>query len=479
MESFPNSDVEGYLSDESGLTGEAAAMVFPETPENVQDALQSAGSSNLTVTFQGARTGICGGAVPQGGLIINFSRMNKPLDFYYDPITGTGGITVQAGFTLEQLRIALDKKQIDTDLFNEAARESWKEYRQDETRLMFLPNPSEKTATLGGIVCTAAGGGRSGIHVAPEIRDITLVLPDGRQLFVCHNDTCIEGIPVSDAIEVICGSEGLYGAVVILTLVLHKQAPEHYGLLGYFFEYAQIPLFMEKLGTALKSVRGVNILTADFFDSSCAAFAVVLDNAPEELGRYPLFPPNTAAALWLELGGDEDSLFSALEAALTALEQCGAMADMALAAAGGRDFERLGRLRHLLTEAANLADSGRHPLLADITAPLSEWPEVIQFIVSTLKKTGLTYTLMGHLLWGSISLRFPGIQQSAENVLINLLKEAVLQRCRCEGDHGIGRIKRNQFRLLNPLEEAAILELKNKLDPAGRINPEVLVGHGE
>jgi len=136
----------------------------------------------------------------------------------------------------------------------------------------------------------------------------------------------------------------------------------------------------------------------------------------------------------------------------------------------------------LLTEAANLADLGRPPILADITVPRHEWLETIRFIDATLKRAGLIYTHMGNLSWGSISLRFPGIQPSAENVLASLLasllKEPALFKCRCEGDHGIGRVKKSQFRLLNPQEEAAILDLKKNIDPAGRINPGVLVDIG-
>jgi FAD/FMN-containing dehydrogenase len=230
---------------------------------------------------------------------------------------------------------------------------------------------------------------------------------------------------------------------------------------------------MKKMETALKNITEAAILSACFFDSSCAAFAEEADKTLEELKRYPSFPPNTAVALWLELAGEEAPLNMALEAALIALEETGAMADTALAATEERDFERLERLRHLLTEAANLTDRCRPHLLADITVPHSEWSKVIQYIVSSLKQTGLSYILMGHFLWDTISLRFPGIQPSAATVLNSLLKE--LRQCRCEGDHGIGRIKKSQFRLLNPLEEAEILKIKKKLDPAGTINSGVLV----
>ena len=474
MELFQTSGIEGYLGDESGLTGTAAAIAFPEHTEELQNVLRSADSRDERVTFQGARTGICGGAVPQGGLVINISRMNKALDFSCDS-AGTGSLTVQAGYTLEQLQAALDKKHLDTALLSEAALESWNRYRQSAAKLWFMPNPSEKTATLGGIVSTAAGGGHTGINLAAAIRDIVLVVSDGQRILLRHGDTHIAGFPVSGAIEQVCGAEGLLGAVAEITLALSAKPPEQYGLLGYFSEYSQIPCFMETLTTALTAIPGVQILTADFFDNASATFAAAAGKTLAELGRYPPFPPNAAAALWLELGGSEDTLFTALEAALAALEQAGAMADQTLAATEGRDFERLGRLRHLLTEAANLADSGQPPVLADIRVPHGNWTGIMQSITAALAGAGLSYTLMGHLLWDTISLRLFGDRQTSERLLAGLIEQAAQWRCSSAGDHGIGRIKKNQLQALDTRKAARITELKQRLDPAGRLNPGVMV----
>lgn len=474
MEPFQNTGIEGYLSDESCIIGTAEAIVFPMTNEDVQNALQSAADHDLTVTFQGGRTGICGGAVPQGGLIVNFSRMNKSLDFFYDSGAETGWITVQAGFTLEQLQITLENKKLDTSLFSETALKYWNEYIQKNSTLWFLPDPGEKTATLGGIVCTAAGGGHTGVHLSSEIINVTLILSNGRQLLLQRDEKSIDGISVFDAVDAICGSEGLFGAITEVSLALCKKPAFQYGLLGYFSAFSQIPNFMEKLQTALKAIPEVKIFTADFFDSSCAVLAAHAGKNPAELDRYPPFPTNAAAALWLELGGEENSLFTALEMVLAALEQSSAMTEQALAATG-RDFERLGRLRHLLTEAANLSDSGHPPVLADFTAPHDDLPEIVSFIKSTLEQTGLIYTFTGHLLFDNISLRFPGLQSSSGEVLADLLKKLAILKCSGRGDHGAGRVKKGQFQLLNPIETMKIAEIKRKLDPAGRLNAGVMV----
>ena len=63
-----------YLSDESKLTGWADAIAFPENEEELIAVLKE--NAGKPVTIQGAKTGLAGGAVPEGGLVLNLSRMN-------------------------------------------------------------------------------------------------------------------------------------------------------------------------------------------------------------------------------------------------------------------------------------------------------------------------------------------------------------------------------------------------------------------
>ena len=66
-----------YLRDESRRTGRADRIAFPRAEAEVLGALAEARAGQLPVTTQGARTGIAGGAVPEGGLVLNLSHMDK------------------------------------------------------------------------------------------------------------------------------------------------------------------------------------------------------------------------------------------------------------------------------------------------------------------------------------------------------------------------------------------------------------------
>jgi FAD/FMN-containing dehydrogenase len=81
---------------------------------------------------------------------------------------------------------------------------------------------------------------------------------------------------------------------------------------------------------------------------------------------------------------------------------------------------------------------------------------------------------MGHIGDGRISLRLPGTTEGKELAEV-LIGECATAGYRCSREHGIGRIKKQSFRLLCPGEAEALAVLKTRLDPAGHINPRVLL----
>lgn len=86
---------EKYLSDMLGrLKGKAAALVFVQSTEEVSRILQTAHSRGIPVTPRGAGTNLVGSTVPvDGGIILDFSLMNKLLELDRDTMT----VTVEPG----------------------------------------------------------------------------------------------------------------------------------------------------------------------------------------------------------------------------------------------------------------------------------------------------------------------------------------------------------------------------------------------
>lgn len=146
---------EEYLVDESKYSGYADSISFPKTEEELIDILKALKSEGTVVTIQGGKTGIVGGAVPNGGHVLNLSHMNHVKEFFVEA-DGTGRITVEPGINLMELR-----KEIDNF---------------SRKNPLFLPvDPTETSASIGGIVASGAqgisrvlyGGGRQYISGCP------------------------------------------------------------------------------------------------------------------------------------------------------------------------------------------------------------------------------------------------------------------------------------------------------------------------
>jgi D-lactate dehydrogenase (cytochrome) len=92
-----------FLRDESRCVGSAEALALPRTEKELCVALAVARERGWAVTVQGGRTGLTGGAVPDGGLIINLTRMNRVLGLRQTADGKFIGI-VQPGVVLQDLR---------------------------------------------------------------------------------------------------------------------------------------------------------------------------------------------------------------------------------------------------------------------------------------------------------------------------------------------------------------------------------------
>ena len=126
-----------YLRDESGLTGSAEDIIFPESEEELSSAVRQAAQEGLRLTFQGACTGLAGGACPGGGRIVNLSLPDKMSEIE------NGLLTVQCGVTLEDIRA-----------------------KAAAAGMFFPPDPTEQTATAGGMFASG-GGGPSALGCGP------------------------------------------------------------------------------------------------------------------------------------------------------------------------------------------------------------------------------------------------------------------------------------------------------------------------
>ena len=152
-------DFDARLIEDRGLRrGTALALIRPGSTEEVAACIRLCHAAQVPVTPQGGNTGLAGGGVPAGGIILTTDRLNRIRGV--DPTNAT--MTVEAGCILANIQAAAD--EVDA--------------------LFPLSLASEGSCQIGGNLSTNAGG--TAVLRYGNTRDLVLgieaVLPDGRVL---------------------------------------------------------------------------------------------------------------------------------------------------------------------------------------------------------------------------------------------------------------------------------------------------------
>lgn len=469
------------MRDESSIRGNASVVTIPLSLEELQDAVHLANTLGDAVTVQGARTGICGGAVPSDGLIIDVSALNRVTGFSFDP-TGEmpSTITVEAGVTLGQLNEMLAGKPPVSPYLDAESTALWQLYRESQTKLEFVPNPTELSATLGGMAATNVSGSHGwwGGNMRANVLAIEAVLPDSslvRENYAHSGpdwrmestiSTCPGCRGDSSLIDLFCGSEGIVGAIAGLTLRLVRAPAFIWGMLSFFSSVGDLLHFVNLLRNKDDSEAKTRVRSVDFFDRGCMTFLATMRERMDGAKGLPEFPDSAMTACWLEFGGDdENALMEFLEKTAIGLEESNSPADLALVATNAKDCQRLSIIRHTLTEAANIACPAREGTLIDIGVP----PDALSFSIDRLRAlindAGCAGILMGHLMDGQLTLRLlPDSSEQAEQAEMATRNHLIeMQRIgfRCGTIHGVGRIKKALFSSLCP---PALTHTKNARD---------------
>ena len=477
MEALPiGTEFEGYLRDESCLTGTAEGIIFPENIEEIGEALCLAKDRGLSVTIQGARTGLAGGAVPRGGLVLSLSRFRRILGLEADLLW------VQAGVTLEQIET----------------------YAAAQGRF-FPPNPTETTATIGGVFATGAAGpssllfGASSRYVQAlrwltpagalwNIRrgdfvfdELGCALPDGRRLearaFPSASPLAF-GTPCAglDLIDFLAGSEGKFGVAAELALTLLPLSSQSWGVVYFFLKTETALAFGEALRSRPEQDRQA-LVCVEFFDSGA-----LLMLEPEKLS-LPAFPEGAKAAVYIMLTGEDGAALEAILADhLDLFADLGEPDENTWAEQGQAGLRRFRALRHavpaLVGEQAGVRDeSGRTALRieTDFSGLPGRAADYIRMYQSGLQAEGLDGVIYGHLLQNRLHTamfcdNIKALEQ-AEALIRKWAAQVVADGGTLVSENGVGRLKTELLAALTPKDELAQRRaIKDFFDPEGRLH---------
>lgn len=484
-------DFPDYLRDESRRSGWAQSISFPVSKPEIEGHLAYARGRKEPVTVQGARTGITAGAVPEGGHILNLSKMKEIISFRKQD---SPSVVVGPGLSLAELR----------SVVREETHGKW-----------FLPpDPTETSASVGGMIACNASGARS-FYYGPFRRYVTrlrVMLADGSTIalrrgvdrstdgsfrVITESGQTITGRLPSyrlpqvknasgyyvdepmDLVDLFVGAEGTLGIVYEAELRLLPNPPVQFGLLAFLAsERSALTLVSQVRGQARQQAEGAGLVAIEFFDQA-ALELVRAEPAGAELG----LPDSSGPAVYFEYHGDgEDFLESRVSGLAEKLEQTGADPDKAWLATSEKEMDRLKAFRHAVPEAVNRTIGERKKtapgitkLGTDLAVPDDRLEEIMALYREGLERLGLENVIFGHI--GNNHLHVNIIPRTAEeyekgrNLYHEWGRKVVQMGGTVSAEHGIGKLKREMLEeMYGPKAIEEMRELKRCFDPLGLLN---------
>ena len=493
-----------YSYDASNYRIPPAGIGFPRTADDVSATLAWCHAENVIVSVRGGGTSMAGNAVGEG-LVLDLSRhLNEVVDIDADTRTAT----VQPGVVLAQLADAVE--------------------RHTDGAMTFAPDPSSKSrATVGGSIANDACGnhsvryGRTTDHVVA----LDLVLADGTRVTATRSGVQatdpsdapavaraaqltadladltrdhlagirtelgriprqVSGYHLShllpengfDVARALVGSEGTCAVVVAATVGIVDVPPSALLLiLGYDNVVDAARDVPDILKWSPSAVEGIDELIVDTMRAR---------RGPDSVAALP--PGH--AWLYVELDGDSaEQVSAAADRLLTALRGNGRVLD---GAAITDPVVRKGLWR-VREDGAGL--SSRLPLPDG--GSITSWPgwedsavapenlaDYLADFTELLAEHELIGVMYGHFGAGCMHIRITFDQVTAEGreVMTRFLDAAARLVVRhggtLSGEHGDGRARSGLLPIMySPEMMSAFSRFKTVFDPAGLLNPGILV----
>lgn len=425
-----------YLSDTLGRRkGEASALVFAKSTEEVSKVLQFAYANKIPVTPRGAGTNLVGSTVPvDGGIILDLSQMNRILELDTETMT----VTVEPGLLLQDLQAYVE-----------------------EHGLFYPPDPGEKASSIGGNISTNAGGMRAVKYGVTRdyVRGLEVVTADGTVLTVGgKNVKDASGLSLK---HLYIGSEG---TLAVITKCVLKVIPKPEASLSILVPY---PDLKTGIGSVLSILRAdANPTAVEFMERNVVKLGEDFSGV-----RYPC--PEAGSYILLTFDGREGEVAASAERIQALALSSGALDYILLT--DPQQAADIWKVRGALVKAVE-AVSEQEPV--DIVVPINRTAEFIGYINQLEQSSGMRMVSFGHAGDGNVHLcvvRGDRDEETWQKELHENMDKAYHKAYQlggiASGEHGIGISKRRYFLRETHWENLrAMNKIKDALDPLHILN---------
>jgi FAD/FMN-containing dehydrogenase len=427
--------VASYVTDWTGrFVGHAPLVVRPGSTEEVAGVVSVCRELGVALVPQGGNTGLVGGGVPlDGEVVLSLRRLRQ-----VDPVDEQAGqVTAGAGVTLGELQAV--------------ARAAGWSYGVDMA--------SRDSATVGGTVATNAGGLRVVRYgdTRAQVLGLEAVLGSGE--VISHLGGLVKDNTGYHWPSLVCGSEGTLAVVTAARLRLVPPVDHRTVALLAFPAVRPAVDAASRLRRALPNLEASELVLAPGMELVCSVTGT----------RLP-FPTSHPVYLLIEVADRTDPTGPLAEA----VEDIDDLSDVAVATEPG-PRAALWYYREAHTEAINTLGS---PHKLDVTLPdaaLAEFVDRVPEVVRTVDPAARTW-LFGHVGDGNIHVNVSGPAPDDDRVDDAVFRLAAALGGSISAEHGIGTAKKRWLHLSRtPAEIRAFRSIKRALDPAGILNPQVLL----
>lgn len=421
-----------------GVGGVAGLLLRPRSRDDTAAIMRLASEHKVAIVPRGGASNCSGGMMPAAGrVLLDLSGLNEILEI-----------------DVENRRARVEPGVINSDLQAALLPHG----------LCFSPDPvSAHLATVGGNIIENAGGPHAlkyGVTYN-HIVSVNVVLPDGSVITFSADD---EG---PDLLGVLIGSEGTLGIITEATVALRPVADVTHSLMGAFASAREAA---DTIAAVIAS--GVVPAAVEWLDrAGIAGLQQFYDTG------YPLDADSIVLI-------DVDGTAAEVARDQTIVERV--LSERATEVRVAEDEKDRAALWYGRLNAPNsVVQSGKGFFIGDVTVPRDRIPEMQEAIQATAARhsDGLLFiAVCGHAGDGDLHpttfydkdnpLAAPALE-AANNEII----EAALELGgTITGEHGVGTEK-IQFmtKRFTPVEIAAQRSIKRAFDPAGLLNPGIML----
>ncbi|HUR72957.1 MAG TPA: FAD-binding oxidoreductase [Sporichthya sp.] len=425
-------DLSAYCTDWTGRwVGLSPVVVAPANPLQVASILRICTEFGVGVVPQGGNTGLVGGGVPYGEVVLDLRRLDS-VDV--DPVAGQ--VRAGAGATVAAVQAA--------------ARAAGLRYGVDLA--------SRDSATIGGTIATNAAGLRA-VRLGDtraQLIDVEAVLSTGTVL--SRRSGLTRDNSGYDLPRWLCGSEGTLAVVTAARLrLLPDPAARATALLAFADVAGAVTA-----AAALRRDAAVEVLEL--------MLAPGVRLVCEQHGLAAPFPTEHPVLLLVEAtaAANAGARLGVLVEDLAGLVDAAVGVDAA-------DARRLWAYRELHTESVGRVGV---PHKLDVALPLPAFAAFVDEVPTLLahRWPAAAPWMWGHVGEGNLHLNVTGVDPDDDDLDDAVLRMVAEAGGSISAEHGIGRAKQRWLPLVRGAEELAVWRaVKHAFDPTGTLNPGVLL----